>query len=529
MIARQVLAALLLAAIAGCGPSRPPRDLLHQVSLPDLARATDRVQAQLRAQYASLTEKRQTPATPPAELATAFGEMGRLFMAAEYRHAAEACLSNAQMLAPSDARWPYYLGHLHKARGDAVKSAAAFEQARALSPDDQATLVWLGNAYLDQGRPEAAEPLFTHALSRDPRSVAALFGLGRAALARADYTQAAQQLERALSLDPRAAVLQYPLAMAYRGLGETDKADAHMRARGPGEIRPPDPLMLDLESLLESPVAYEVRGARALDERDWKRAAAFFRKGIELAPAEPSMHHKLGTALYMDGDAPAAAAEFEQALRLSPHFAKAHYSLGIMHGASGRTRPAIEHLTAAVRADPTYVEARLRLADVLRSSARTAAALSQYEQAAKLDPRLPDAPFGHAMALVDLRRYQEARDRLREGVSTFSDNLAFRHALIRLLAAAPDERVRDGHEAMRMMQDLLAREPRRYDVDEMMAMTFAELGQFGEAMTWQRDAMAGAERAGLKDVARRMADTLSRYQRRQPCRTPWRDDDVNQR
>jgi len=241
------------------------------------------------------------------------------------------------------------------------------------------------------------------------------------------------------------------------------------------------------------------------------------------------MHHKLGTALYMDGDAPAAAAEFEQALRLSPHFAKAHYSLGIMHGASGRTRPAIEHLMAAVRDDPSYVEARLRLADVLRSSARTAAALSQYEQAAKLDPRLPDAPFGHAMALVDLRRYQEARDRLREGVSTFPDNLAFRHALIRLLAAAPDDRVRDGHEAMRMMQDLLAREPRRYDVDEMMAMTLAELGQFGEAMTWQRDAMAGAERAGLKDVARRMADTLSRYQRRQPCRTPWQDDDVNQR
>jgi len=527
VIARHVLAALLLAAIAGCRPSRPPRDPLHQVSLPDLARATDRVQAQLRAQYASLTEKRQTPAAPPAELATAFGEMGKLFMAAEYRDAAEACLSNAQMLAPSDARWPYYLGHLHKARGDSVKSAAAFEQARALSPDDQATLVWLGNAYLDQGRPEAAEPLFTHALSRDPRSVAALFGLGRAALARSDYTQAAEQLERALSLDPRAAVLQYPLAMAYRGLGETDKADAHMRARGPGEIRPPDPLMLDLESLLESPVAYEVRGAKALDERDWKRAAVYFRKGLELAPAEPSLHHKLGTALYLDGDAPAAAAEFEQALRLSPHFSKAHYSLGIMHGASGRPRPAIEHLTAAVRDDPAYVEAQLRLADVLRQSGRAAESLAHYAHAETLDPRLADAPLGYAMALVLLGRYQEARDRLRSGMKTYPDQRAFAHALVRLLAAAPDDRVRDGHEAMRMMQDLLEKEPRRYDVHEMMAMTFAELRQFGEATKWQRDAVTAAERAGRPDVARRMADNLSRYQRHQPCRTPWRDDDVD--
>src|SRR2546428_11206637 len=108
VIAREVLAALLLAAIAGCGPSRPPRDLLHQVSLPDLARATDRVQAQLRAQYASLTEKRQTPATPPAELATAFGEMGRLFMAAEDRDAPAARLPDRPMPAPPDAPRPYY-------------------------------------------------------------------------------------------------------------------------------------------------------------------------------------------------------------------------------------------------------------------------------------------------------------------------------------------------------------------------------------------------------------------------------------
>src|SRR3989442_6767650 len=122
VIARQVLAALLLAAIAGCGPSRPPRDPLHQVSLPDLARATDRVQAQLRAQYASLTEKRQTPATPPAELATAFGEMGRLFMAAEYRDAPEACPSNAPMLAPSERRSPHHLGHPPHARRRAGES-----------------------------------------------------------------------------------------------------------------------------------------------------------------------------------------------------------------------------------------------------------------------------------------------------------------------------------------------------------------------------------------------------------------------
>src|SRR5204863_9906342 len=184
----------------------------------------------------------------------------------------------------------------------------------------------------------------------------------------------------------------------------------------PDNIRLPVPSMRDHDSQLESAVAYEVRGAKALDDHEWARAAASFRKGIELAPTEPSLHHKLGTALYLGGDAAGAAAEFEAALRLDPHFAKAHYSLGIMHGSSGRPQQAIEHLSAAVRDDPTYVAARLRLADVLRLSGRAAASLPHYQQAAGADPRLADAPFGYALALVDLGRHGEARGRPRGGL-----------------------------------------------------------------------------------------------------------------
>jgi len=56
-------------------------------------------------------------------------------------------------------------------------------------------------------------------------------------------------------------------------------------------------------------------------------------------------------------------------------------------------------------------------------------------------------------------------------------------------------------------------------------MTFAQLGQYGDALTWQREAMAAADRAGRPELAAPMAETLSRYQRHQPCRTPWRRDD----
>ena len=99
--------------------------------------------------------------------------------------------------------------------------------------------------------------------------------------------------------------------------------------------------------LLHSALAYEVAGADALDRADWAAAADSFRKGIALAPEEPSLHHKLGTALALTGDTRGAMEQFEQALRLSPAFGKAHYSLGLIMASSGQPQQAVEHWMAA--------------------------------------------------------------------------------------------------------------------------------------------------------------------------------------
>lgn len=529
-----VLAILILAG--GCTPNenatpapaidasmqRPPEvQTLRPVSLPDVSLMTESaVREQMRERYSSLRLKMQDPSTPAVELGTAYGEVGKLFMAAaEYSDVAESCFLHAQALVPSERRWPYYLGHLYRTQGDLVKSAASFEQALQLRPDDVATLVWLGEVQLARGRPEAAEPLFAKASALQPRSVPPRFGLGRTALARKDYAGAVKHLEEALALGGQGVSIHYPLAMAYRGLSDLGKAEAHLRQRGDIEVLPADPLMQELDELLQSSVAYELRGIGALNHGDWAAAAAYFRKGLELAPANPSLGHRLGTALFQMGDTRGAVAQFEEVLRVSPAYAKAHYSLGVIMEASGRTNEGIERFSAAVRDDPSYVVAHLSLADLLRGSGRLRESLSQYEQVIKLDPRVADGQFGYAIALVGLRRYQEARDRLTDGMKTYPDQPAFAHSLARLLAAAPDDRVRDGRQALAVMH-ALSDEQRRTDFGETMAMVFAEVGQYEEAAAWQREAMATAKRAGRDDLARRMAENLKLYEGRKPYRMP---------
>src|SRR4026207_1854541 len=116
--ARSVIVFFAAITIAACGSgnrtssapsgtSPAPTTSLRQVSLPDLSSASPVVQSRIRERYASLTTAIQNAGAPAADLAAAYGETGKLLMAAEYLDAAETCLLNAQTLVPTDMRWTY--------------------------------------------------------------------------------------------------------------------------------------------------------------------------------------------------------------------------------------------------------------------------------------------------------------------------------------------------------------------------------------------------------------------------------------
>ena len=411
----------------------PEAEALPAVSLPDLSRLAVSVQAQVRERHSVLMGKLEDRRTPPVELGNAYGDLGLILMAAEYYQAAASCYLNAEALAPDVMRWPYYLGHLYRLEGEGAQAAEAFARASELRPRDLPTLVWLGETYLDQSRPEAAARAFIQALSIAPRSAAALSGVGRVALARQDAARAVEFLERALSVEQQASSLHYPLATAYRRLGELDKADAHLRQRGGGTPSAPDPLMEAYAGLLHSTMAYEARGLRELEKGRWAAAAELFRTGLELAPDDPALRHRLATALFMAGDARGAVEQFEDTLRRSPEFAKAHFGLGMVLAWSDRPEEAAERFSAAVEYRPDYLEARVGLADALRVTGRVEESLPHYRQVVSTDPGFAEAWIGFALALVHLERYQEARDRLTEAREVLPD----RPELADLLAQLP--------------------------------------------------------------------------------------------
>jgi tetratricopeptide (TPR) repeat protein len=432
----------LLALLSGCSAGRDAtpasgavapisRSALKPVLLPDLSDVAAPVRRQLEDGYAALTAKQQAVGVSD-DLASAYGEMGKLLFAAEYWNDAEQALVDAEMLAPADSRWPYYLGHLYRVRADPQRSTAAFARALKVAPNDVATLLWLGTSYLDQGRTADAEAALNKALALQPTLTPALVGLAQIALGRKDYTRAVDAFQRALARQPRASSIHYPLALAYRGMGDLASAEAHLKQQGPGAIRPSDPLMHDLETLLDSPISYEQRGADAVDRADWAVAAGYFRKAIALAPSEPSLRHRLGTVLAMQGDNQAAFHMFEEVTHRWPTFAKAQYSLGVMLAGGGRTREAIEHFRAAVQSDSSFVDAHFQFAETLRAAGRFQNSVAEYEATLRLDPRRTDARLGYAMAFAGMGRYDAARAQLVEAEKLFPDHQEFADVLAKL-------------------------------------------------------------------------------------------------
>src|SRR5512138_1855841 len=82
-------------ALTGCSKpadaptKQSPTYKLRQVELPDLSHAVPSVQQQLRDGYTALKKRIDAPSASPDELALAYGQMGMLLMAAEYRGEAE--------------------------------------------------------------------------------------------------------------------------------------------------------------------------------------------------------------------------------------------------------------------------------------------------------------------------------------------------------------------------------------------------------------------------------------------------------
>jgi len=496
---------------------------LIAVPVPKLAGAEESVARALGAARAQLDALVARDNVEPHELADAFGETGLLYHAHVAFDAAEACYQNAMVLAPDDFRWPYLLAYVHQQNGRLEQAARYYRKALAVQPDHLPAKLRLAEVYIELEQLGRAEPLLEAAVSSDELKARALSGLGQIALARRDYQRAATLLEQALAAAPDASRLHYTLAMAYRGLKDLERARYHLEQRGEHEPEIPDALIDGLATLSTGPHTLYRYAMSAVRAHRYDAAAEAFSEALEMEPDNVNARVSLARALYLAGNRVAAEESLEQVLTQSPDQPLANLLLGVMYEQKRSPDKAIASYRRALQGDPAHAGAHYHLANALARSGRYEAAAPHYAQTLQ---QAPDMLRARTMEVIALIRSGAPRamiqERLEAARDRYPDNQLFAYCLALLLAASPQDSAADAERALMLGMELYEQAPVPEHA-ELVAMAYAAMGKFEEAVPTMETALATAAAFQAYELVPRLEAELKAYRQGKPTPGGWRD------
>lgn len=493
------------------GVLQPPRKNLVALHWPDLTKLEESVREQLTSDQETLVAAVKDSRATDESLSEAYGKLGQVYHAYSLGAPARDCYSNASLLAPKDFRWIYLLGKLDQQEGHFDEAMRRFQVVRTLRPDYVAAPVNLGNVFLELNRLDEAAENFRAALALDANSAASYYGLGQVAMSKRSYPEAVQHFEKTLALTPGANRIHYLLALAYRGLGDVEKARAHLAQQGTVGVRAVDPLVDGLRDLITGERVYLSRGKVAFEARRYAEAAAEFRKAVGAKPDSFTARVNLGAALTQMGDLKGAAEQFEEAIRIDPGKVNAHYNLAVLLAGENKHDQAIDHLRSVLNIDAGDQGARLLLARELVKAGQPDQALAEYSRVIQVDPGNEGALLEQVKLLHAQGRFKQALDALEKGHAQFPQKGHTVIVLAYLLATSPDSELRNGARSLELSQRVFEATGKSQHA-ALVALALAELGRCSEAAAWQRRSIAATEQT---------SDTrLKQYEQGPPCRPP---------
>lgn len=245
--------------------------------------------------------------------------------------------------------------------------------------------------------------------------------------------------------------------------------------------------------------------------------AVLDRKG----PNHAGAHNRLGLIAQSQGQRDEAIAHFREAVKLRPLFQGAHSNLGDALRAKGDWQGATSAYRQALSADPNFLDAHLKLAEALHAQNRFEEAIGHFRQAIRIKSDVREAHYNLGTTLLRVGQTEEALKEFRETMRLAPQWPLAMAALARTLATAPDARLRDGKEALRLAERAVEMTQRRDPSSlDALAAAQAESGQFAEAAKTEQTAIDLATAARADRLLEQFRPRLEAYQRGQPYRTP---------
>ncbi|MCB1055933.1 MAG: tetratricopeptide repeat protein [Acidobacteria bacterium] len=531
----------LVATACGKSDSRGPaatdvasEDLLEVTPPPDLEQLDDVVREQFDRIYDAVRATKSAGGTgDPSAAADAWGTLGQWFHVYGYDESAELAYRNAQLLDPEEPRWYYFFGELAEDGGRIEDAETAYQRAADLAPRVAAPVLRLADLTLRQQDLDRAEGLYRQILVDHPGYPGALLGEARIALARNRPEDSLAPLEDLARRQPEASEVNYSLSLAWRQLGDDDKADGFL-ARLPEKNA--DQIPLDSgEPWDEELFAVDVgsrtltrRGVRAAHRGEHLRAAVLLGRAVAADPEGPEERINYALALRGVGLWRDAAKELSEAIRLAgdrPELAsKAHLEMGRLLMDRGRLEGAARQLEQAIDLDEASVAARTTLGKIRQRQGRLTDAADLYATVRTIRPDVEGVGFWYGALLLALGRRADATQAIEQDLETAPS----RHPLELLLArnlATGEPGAPEAANLARARKLLAGAGPPDVLYAETAAMVAAGGGAFADAVAWQQAAIDTLEHLGLRPALHIARRRLVLYREGERCETPWEADE----
>jgi eukaryotic-like serine/threonine-protein kinase len=447
---------------------------------------------------------------------------------------------------PNRATAQANLGHALRAKGDLDGAIAAYWDVIRSNPRSQEALNNLLRLYADKGDPDGAVTAAQEAIRLFPNAFLTHHALGDALqFHKKDSMAAIPAYKKAIRLNPNHAWSHHNLGLALRSTGNLNGAIESLR-----EAVRLDPRFGAARRQLAKTLE---------DKNDLAAAVAVYQGAIERSPKDWSLHFDLANVLAANKDLDGAIAAYKEAVRLNPKNGWAHSALGETLRNKKDLKGAMAAHEAALRLEPKNSVFVARLGHALLNKKELDKAIAAYRDAIRLAPSQhhPGVPhwyscLGRALkdkgdldgAVVALREavrlapkgahvrelFVEALkqkgdllgavESLGEAVRLTPDNGQLHSLLARLLATGPDG-VRDGKRAVELATRACElckwKFPGRLDT---LAAAYAEIGDFDQAVTYQKKALAASHPEWEKGEGKDARQRLELYTQQRPYRDP---------
>ena len=213
-------------------------------------------------------------------------------------------------------------------------------------------------------------------------------------------------------------------------------------------------------------------------------------QAIQLAPMLADAHTALGDLYIYEWNWAGAEHEFQRALSLSPNDPQALQWYGMFLAVQGRNREAIELVRKAMIVDPLSIVINADLGLCYYYARDYERALEQYTKTLELDKRFSLTHNWMGLALVQMKRYDEAIAHFKQAVEYSGGNQGSYALLTYGLGMAG--RKQEAAESLRMLEELAKTQ---YVSPIYFGVAYIGLGNFAKVREWAEKALE--DRAAL--------------------------------